>query len=386
MKADKYNGLLIIIPTRNRFNIVLNGIKSSLLNPLPEGFKILISDDSSEESQAEALRKFCEKNKSKVLYIRAPGNLSMTQHYEWAIHQGLKHKEFNHFCFLTDRMIFKKGALKELDNLLKEYPNELISYNNDHITDHIKPVQLKQNVWSGQTVKIKTKTILYYASQTKFHSALPRMLNCVAPRTILKDIEYKFGSIFDSIAPDFCFCFRCLYLLQDFLYLDKSLIVDYATYRSNGVSQSRGIITKDNKYYNSKLDKSRINYASLVPEFLTINNIIVNEYLIVKNETKSKKFKNINIQSYYEQIAIELLRIENISLKIRMLFLLIKKDKYAYLHLLKAFAIISVIFLRPKLKFASTKDAIEYVSNNPKKPVENLEHLKFLMHDPQQIK
>ncbi len=376
MKTNNYKGVLIITPTRNRYNIVINGLKSSLSNPLPNNFKILISDDSSEANDAEALRKFCEKHKSKIIYVKTPGNLSMTQHYEWAIHQGLKLKEFNHFCFLTDRMIFKKGVLQMIDNLLKKNPNYLISYNNDHITDHIKPVQLKQNVWSGKAVKINTAKLLYCVSQVRFHSSLPRMINCVVPRSVLNNIEKKFGSVFDSIAPDFCFCFRCLYLLKDFIYIDKSLIVDYATYRSNGVSQSRGVITKDNKYYNSKLGKLKVNHASPVPGFITTNNIIVNEYLIVKSETKSKKFKDINNNNYFEQIAIEILRIENPKIKTQMVLLLLKKDKKALFHILKAFMIISVIFLRPKLKFKSSKDAIDYNNNHPRLPTSDLKHLK----------
>src|SRR5205085_2298258 len=96
-----------------------------------------------------------------------------------------------------------------------------------------------------------------------FFSCLPRMLNCVAPRSVLNAMAERFGNLFLFMSPDLCFAHRCLERLDSILYYDKALLTSYAHSRSIGASYGRGIITKDYTDFIASLNGKKLNYAAL---------------------------------------------------------------------------------------------------------------------------
>src|SRR4051794_10821383 len=102
-----YNGVVVVIPTRNRADLAINAIRSVLTQPGCD-VQVLVSDNSTTDEDAGTLIRFCEQLKDERLrYIRPPESMSMSVHWEWAMQQALHLYSANHFSYLTDRMIFR---------------------------------------------------------------------------------------------------------------------------------------------------------------------------------------------------------------------------------------------------------------------------------------
>ena len=52
-------------------------------------------------------------------YVRPPQPFAMPAHWEWAIQQALADYDASHVTYLTDRMMFRKGALREVRRVLR---------------------------------------------------------------------------------------------------------------------------------------------------------------------------------------------------------------------------------------------------------------------------
>lgn len=287
----------------------------------------MVSDNSSDSNQVERLRNFCAGlDDSRLHYFRPPEALSMPRHWEWMIRQALGLEGATHFACLTDRMIFKDGELETLRRVVARHPERVVSYNHDKVNDYEKPVTLEQNCWTGKTIVINSAHLLGMLAGVVQHAALPRMLNCVVPRRVLDGIIERYGSAFDSTAPDMCFAFRCLEREDSIIYLDKAVSVHYALDRSNGASQSRGVVSGDHADFLSRLDGRGLNYAAPVPGLDTIVNTILHEYCLVKEQTQSPKFPGINRARYFSVVKMEVGNMEDGEHKRKMQDLLDAHD------------------------------------------------------------
>lgn len=293
-----YSGLTVVIPTRNRTNLAQAAIKSVLDQGLSQ-VTILVSDNSTDDAGARALQAQCEGlDQRLVRYIRPPMPMPMSAHWDWVIHRALEPAGPSHVLYLTDRMVFKAGALGSLIERVRKFPDKVISYNVDRIDDFDQPVFLDQKPWSGRLLEIPADHLLYLTSRAVHPACLPGMLNCVVPRPLFDEIDRRFGSIFASISPDFCFAYRSLDVVSSILYYDKSLLIQYSIDRSNGLSYARGIASVDSADFLQQLSGVQMNYAAPVPEFQTITNAVLHEYCVVKRESGSPKFREIDWFNY----------------------------------------------------------------------------------------
>ena len=325
-KDENYCGTVVVVPTRNRARIAMNAIRSVLDEP-SDGTQFLVSDNSTSEVDQKELAEFCTAlNDRRLRYIRPPRSLAMPAHWQWAIEQALAGYNASHFTYLTDRMMFKTGSLKELLNLVVLYPNKVISYNHDRIVDHVRPVRLEQYPATGKLWEVQSERFSWLVSQSMLHHGLPRMLNCLVPRSVLYRLRERFGSVFASIAPDFNFCFRCLDVEESILFFDKSPIFHYALNRSNGASVSRGEMTIDNADFTANLpvDEAIRNYATPIPQLNTAVNAVFNEYLVFKQESRSPRFYEIDHQKYLAANAVEINEVGDPQLRAEMRGLLIQ--------------------------------------------------------------
>ncbi|HET8782754.1 MAG TPA: hypothetical protein VFM63_10080, partial [Pyrinomonadaceae bacterium] len=173
---------------------------------------------------------------------------------------------------------------------------------------------------------VPSERFSWLVSQSMLHHGLPRMLNCLVPRSVFNRFHTRFGNVFASIAPDFNFCFRCLDVENSILFFDKSLLFHYALNRSNGASVSRGEMTPDNADFTANLpvaDATR-NYATPIPQLNTAVNAVFNEYLIYKQESMSPRFFEVDLQKYLAAIAVEIREVSDPHLRAQMHSLLIQ--------------------------------------------------------------
>lgn len=315
-----YKGVVVVVPTRNRAQIAMNAI-GSVLDQHAEDVHVLVSDNSTDDSDREALAAFCASLKdTRLRYVRPPQSFAMPEHWEWAVEQALSAYDVDHFIYLTDRMMFKRGGLSEVLELAARYPQKVISYNHDRIVDHVRPIRVEHYPATAMLWEVPAERLSWLVSQSVLHHGLPRMLNCIVPRVVFDRIRARFGNVFASIAPDFNFCFRCLDVEESILFFDKSPFFHYALNRSNGASVSRGEMTPDNADFTANLpvDNSIRNYATPIPQLNTAVNAVFNEYLIYKNETNSPRFFDLDFQKYLATNAIEVQEISNPRLRAEM--------------------------------------------------------------------
>jgi len=298
------NKLIICIPTRNRSELACNAIRS-VLDQRECAINILVSDNSTDDVEIDTLAQFCDKlNDPRVRYVRPPAPLAMSAHWNWLVENALAH-DASHVAFLTDRMIIKRGELKAVYEIVAHYPDKIVCYMHDRIEDHRNPVKLYQNPWTGHLFLVQSSLLLNLSAQSVMSDAsCPRLLNCVVPRTTLEAIRGRFGTICDSIAPDWNFCYRALALIDSLLFYDRSVLIHYATGQSNGESQSRNVMTSAFRDFLANLGSRQLNFATPIPEVVTVWNAIINEYCAVKQATGSSKFPELDLQKYMGALAV----------------------------------------------------------------------------------
>jgi len=320
VRTANYNGAVVVIPTRNRAQLAMNAIRSVLDQPVDD-FHILVSDNSTSQRDRDDLESFCASlADSRLRYVRPPEPLPMPAHWQWAIEQALTNYKANHFSYLTDRMMFRNGALKEVLGLTALYPDKVISYNHDRICDDLRPIRFDQYEVTEKLLEVESQRLLQLVSEVILHHGLPRMMNCIVPRRVLAAIHRRFGNVFTSIAPDFNFCFRCLDLEDSILFYDRSPLFHYAQDRSNGASAVRGESTPDVVDFEANLpvDNSIRNYATPIPSLITATNAVLNEYLIYKQETGSSRFADVDLHKYLRANAAEIAEVQNPQLQAEM--------------------------------------------------------------------
>jgi len=324
--TSNYRGAVVVIPTRNRAQLAVNAARSVIEKPVDDAW-VLVSDNSTAENERRQLETFCTTlGHPRLRYLRPPQALPMPAHWQWAIEQALANNNASHFIYLTDRMMFKNGALTELLDLAAVYPDKVISYNHDRICDHTRPIRFEEYEVTEKLLEVDSERLLWLTSEAILHHGLPRMLNCIVPRRVLEQIGERFGNVFSSIAPDFNFCFRCLDLEPSILFYDKSPLFHYALDRSLGASGSRGESTPelDDFAANLAVDSLNRNYATPIPSLITATNAVFNEYLIYKQETQSPRFPEVNLENYLRANAAEVMEVGDPELRARTHALLVQ--------------------------------------------------------------
>src|SRR5687768_1389671 len=152
--------ILVVVPTRNRAQIAKNAIRS-VLDERIDGVQVMVSDNSTSEPDREELAQFCsELNDSRIRYVRPAEPLPMPAHWQWAIEQALANYKASHFTYLTDRMMFRNGALKEVLGLTALYPDKVISYNHDRICDDMRPIRVNQYEVTEKLLEVESQRLL----------------------------------------------------------------------------------------------------------------------------------------------------------------------------------------------------------------------------------
>src|SRR5712691_2502676 len=144
-----YGGMIVIIPTRNRAELARNALDSVLSQPDCE-VRVLVSDNSTTSADRAELSRYCQQLRHERLrYLTPPEPLPTTQHWDWAIQQALSLYDSRHFTFLTDRMMFKPDVLRPLLEIVRVYPDKILSYMHDKVDDFSSPAVLHQYTWTG---------------------------------------------------------------------------------------------------------------------------------------------------------------------------------------------------------------------------------------------
>ena len=299
-------GLVIVVPTRNRADLVELTLTSILDQAPGVPLTVVVSDNSSSEEQAERTQDVVERlggqapDGTVVRRIRPPEDLPMGKHWEWARREARSTSDASHLMYLTDRTLLKRGALATLVAVAAARPDEVVSYNNDEVNDDVDPVTLSAQRGTGQVHRIPAQRLKALASELILARPLPRALNCVIPLSALARIEAAHGDVFDSVAPDFCFCFRLLDDAEHLVYVDQSMTVMHGLARSNGRSTTRGVASPDTTDFIKHAAARGIAPWAPLPSVATTYNVIASEYLRDPDRTPA-----FNRRAYLWSVAAE---------------------------------------------------------------------------------
>jgi hypothetical protein len=305
--------LTILIPSRNRARLARRTIESLRAQDIP-GVSIVVSDNSTDEREREQLAAACAELDD-VHYLSPPGDLAMTDHWNWAFARLRDDFPAPLVSMVTDRMVMRPGALAGLLELSAAHPERLVSYNHDAVDDRGTPVRLRLEEHSARAFELSAEHVLERCAHVYFHPCIPRMMNCLVPQSLLDAVEQRYGSLFASISPDHCFGFRCLDVVETIIYYDACPLIHYALARSNGASYARGVNSPDADDFQRHLGATRMNASAPVPAFHSITNAVVNEYCFVRSEPPSHKLPALDRTRYMGAMARETARLEDPDLR-----------------------------------------------------------------------
>lgn len=377
-----FQNLLIVIPTRNRADYTVRAI-NSVLNQENCQVSVLVSDNSTDKREIERLSEFCEQiTDNRLKYVKPPEPLPMTQHWDWAMRQAMENMAFSHIAYLSDRTLFLKGRLKSLENILQKYGDKVVSYTYDKISDRNLPAVLSQPLRTGKIFEVKSSLILKSYADVERIEAIPKMVNCVVPRSIIIAVKEKTGNYFSSVSPDYNFAFNCLDLVDSVLFYDKSMMLSYGEARSTGNNMLEGNFQKDSKDFIKNIDNKEVCFDTPIKTYLLVANAITHEYMHGKRQSNNNIFPDLNRNKYNLKLIYNVKSYQDKEMKSDMWSKLRADMKYK-LHIYNLAAIIrrkmqgarvkiynitnsSEPYLKIKT-FQAVEQALEYADFHPRK-------------------
>src|SRR5687768_6988911 len=139
-----------IIPTRNRARLAMNAARSLL--DQDSRLDIYVCDNSSSPGP---LDEFC-RNEPRFTCLRPDRELSLGENWDWAMRQAMERSAATHFTIHYDRKHSRAGSWDRLTALASLFPDQLISFPLDQITDRPPPLRLWQTPWTGKAFSITT--------------------------------------------------------------------------------------------------------------------------------------------------------------------------------------------------------------------------------------
>ncbi len=294
----------IVLPTRNRPNLVPTAVQSVLEQDCTD-FELIISDNSdaerSEETRAVLSAALAD---PRVRYLRPPRTLGMVDHWEWAVRQA----QGDYTGVLTDRMAYKLYALGMIRRELQAHPADLISMLAVGIRGEAAPYSLRHRAASDCATPVTSVAALAECARVEFSSRLPRMLNSFVRTARLHELVANYGSIFTGMAPDYSFCFRILDCLEGFSLFDSRLMVTGGESQSNGLAFTTNRPNADSRSFlalaHKPLDWFR--YAPIHSPVTINNNFLLLEYELARSQQKSGRFMPFDRDAFYRRSAAEL--------------------------------------------------------------------------------
>jgi hypothetical protein len=304
-------GVTVIVPTRNRADLAELTVRSLATQETAVPVTVLVSDNSTDEAEVARLRDAVaawpqRTAAPRVLVIRPGADLPMGVHWEWARKRACEVPGTSHVLYVTDRTMVKPGALDTLVTLASCHPDRAISFTNDQVDDSAEPIRLVREPWTGRVCRVAAGRLLDLSAEMIVARPLPRALNTLIPVTVLDAIEERYKGVFESTAPDFCFCYRLLQSGEDVIYLDRALTVMHGLQRSNGNSTTRGVASADTTDFIKHASAGGgIASATPLPQVTTTYNVITHEYVSARESSGGSSGRPLNRRAYVRTLARE---------------------------------------------------------------------------------
>ncbi len=305
----------IVIPTRNRGNLLQFAVKSILAQSFRD-FELIISDNFSTDNTSEIVHAF---NDERIKYFRSDKSLTMNESYKFA----LSHASGKYITFLSDDDAFTINAFETAKKIIDETKTKLLIWNYAYyyLNERFQPVdyppfhplyRIKSNTiliptFCNKLFKVGAdetiNRILLHDTEQNYSLTNPDyraafLTNAFYHHEIFEEIENKGLDLFPNyVIPDIYAFIITLCVIESYLYLDAPLTL----FCKSNVSTTESGIDKL-AFHNALIVGKKepfINFAPL--KNLTNQNYIIESSLQGLNAVgeKYKKFQ-LNKKKYYE--------------------------------------------------------------------------------------
>lgn len=218
----------IVVPTRNRANLLEHNVIPNLLRLNSKDHEIVFCDNASSDN-TEKLIKAYAKDYDHIKYFRSNDWIPKEQFFQWS----WKKAQGDYITLFFDDDYLSIRALEKVDNLLSIYETDIITYNRACVYTYPDyPVEsLRNNLnipdFDRKAYKFNSRRHLeniYYLND--IYLPTPMVTNAFYKRTLLDQIENEFGEFFlHGHMGDFNIACLTLNSTSDFIYLNDPLAI-----------------------------------------------------------------------------------------------------------------------------------------------------------------
>jgi glycosyltransferase involved in cell wall biosynthesis len=288
----------VLLPTRNRSEIV-GGAVESVLGQTFTDFELVLSDnDESPTATRDAVVKYS--SDPRFRYFRTSGKLPMHENWEFAFDQA----QGGHVLILEDKMRLVPNTLEILRHYLQEHGDVPISYDIKFAKEPaLPPAPLYPKAEFLDTAEVME---LFCRFSQRFFNVLPKGLDSCAPRDLLLSIKKQSptGMLFSYISPDYASAFMLLAGTKRFLHMDEPLVYVPNNWMWQGkFSNGQASYKKTDSYkrFLASLPVNREQIIANVPiksEFLWINSVIYDFLTLYRRPDHQPQINWVNYHAF----------------------------------------------------------------------------------------
>jgi glycosyltransferase involved in cell wall biosynthesis len=228
----------IVIPTRNRANLLPNALRSAM-DQTHNDYEIIVSDNNSTPETHQAVRQF---GNDRVRYFRVDRTLAMPDSWEFAI----GHARGEYITILSDDDAVSPTLLERLSTFLGDKQVKLVSWirylyvMNDWYVESDRNKLFLAPV-SGQAEERSSEFILRrWFDGCSYYSDAPMLFNACCHRSLIASVKKRAGRLFLGSAPDIASSVALLSEVRSFTFVDDVLSLAGSGRQSIGANSMHG--------------------------------------------------------------------------------------------------------------------------------------------------
>ena len=228
----------IVIPTRNRANILPHALQSALEQTLDD-YEIIVSDNNSTAETQRVVRQCAD---PRIRYVRVDRTLAMPDSWEFA----LSHARGQYLTILSDDDAVSPTLLERLKDLLDAEEVKLISWIRYLYVMPDWYVESERNKLflgpvSGKVEQRVSESILRrWFDGCSYYSDAPMFFNACCHRSAVDAVRKRAGRVFLGSAPDIASSLALLSEVTSFLFVDDVLSLAGSGKQSIGANSMHG--------------------------------------------------------------------------------------------------------------------------------------------------
>jgi len=283
--------LCIVIPTRNRSDIIRYAVESALSIKLPDT-EIIVSDNSTDPVHLERNEAFCRGLGAKNLrYVRPPEPLGLTDHWNFALGQT----DAEYVTVQSDRTYVWADPFKTGFREMVARDSETLTFTSDEIIE-FEGLGLRlcsTYPESGTFVELSSRRLLEDIADARFPIAVPRLCHSIVRRSLLERIRALSGRYCSGVAPDNFFACMALTQVETILHYQTKAFTGHSSSKSTGAAGFSGRPNEAYRDFLAKLGGAML-HPSPYPELLVAHNGVIASYLTVVEIVGAEKMPPIN--------------------------------------------------------------------------------------------